>query len=242
LIRTIIWLLGGAKAVLKEALRLNIDIIYFDIIGASEEDCYTPRFLDCKTYEVLDGKSFWVKYGASNGPFDTMIKREFVEREELRFVEGRYCEDGMFAVASMNRAQAVTHCHADVYRHVVRPNSTITRRDSAHMKKMVDDFLYAVTYINGFILREKESGGDKEYIHKLTLRRNSYIFFMQARMIRAKLDKKKRNEILDQLEQMGCYPYESMGYNELKFHLLEPIFWSRALFSLVSEVYKIVGR
>lgn len=219
-------------------------MLFFDSWRGEKDDFYTARYqeINQEDDEVLDGKSYFCKYFPGNGIWSFLIKKEFIEKESLRFIEGHYCEDGMFVIDCISNASKCLYCHTDVYRYVCRKYTTTTLQDKTHILKMIDDFTFAIYYINRYINCEMKKNENKQYIRCLIRRRNSYTFFLQARMIKAKLDKKTRNKIISELKENSCYPYTSIGYRELKFKILERLFQIPAIYSMICSLYKLTVR
>lgn len=231
------------SSLINKAIETDVDMLFFDNWRGAEDDFYTAQYMeiDNQEPEILDGKNYFEKRFPGNSPCLFLIKKEFIERESVRFVEGHYCEDGMFVVNCISKARTCMYCHVDVYRYVCRPNSTITLCNDAHRIKMINDFIYAIEYIHHFVDDAIKNEDGEGYIKNLIRRRNSYIFFLQIRIIKAKLDKSKRHEIMGHLKRMKCYPYTSMGYSEFKFRFLEKLFQRQMVFGMLCVIYKIVN-
>lgn len=85
-------------------------------------------------------------------------------------------------IASTALADRITYRHSDVYRYVKRKNSIVTKNDKQHMLKMIEDFIYAIEYINQFALDTLENENSAEYISKVKERRDSYVFFYKLEL------------------------------------------------------------
>ena len=233
---------GSIKHLLDLAEKNDLDMLYFDAFGVKNETFIEARYLENSCSEVLDGKNYFTRNVPGNGPWLFLIKRSFVELCNLHFEEGHYCEDGMFAVCATNKARRVAYCRTDVYRYVNRPNSTVTRKDAIHQRKVINDFVYAIRYIQEFI--EKESGSDVEgYIQKLIERRDSYSFFLLIRMMRANMNNNERNDVLNSMSQLYLYPNHGLtnDYGR-KLVVFSKILQNKFLYFLVCNIYVILDK
>ena len=57
----------------------------------------------------------------------------------------------MFTLTAISLASRVAKYNIDYYRYVVRENSITTNTSLKHLRKTVDDFAYATSYINDLI-------------------------------------------------------------------------------------------
>ena len=142
----------------------------------------------------------------------------------------------MFLISCIFNAKRVSHCDVDVYRYVDRDDSTISKKSKEHLIKMIDDFAFAIGYINEYYERALKAELSPKFIRRLKSRRNSYIFFMQVRMIKAKLGYKHCKEILKRLKKINCYKYERMNkeeYKGIKITIMWRILNNKIVFSLL---------
>lgn len=231
------------KPLLELAMEKQTDMLYFDFIRADADNLKQARYYELGDHpEVLPGKEYYAKYYPNNGAWLFLIRRAFMVDKQVYFEVGRFAEDGMFSVLSTSKADKVMYCHADVYRNVKRENSIVTRQDDAHLRKMVDDFAYAVEYFTRFVEEEEShpSAISDQYIKHLKERRNQYAFFMMIRMVRSTMSRKERNEVLQRLREKGCYPNGGLpkSYGK-KYVPLSKLFQVPILFDLVCVVYRL---
>lgn len=225
---------------LSLAYQYDLDMLFTAHIPTDREDCYDSTFGEYpQTLHVKTGREFFGTEGVNNSACYYFIKKEFVDTNSIRFVEGRYCEDGLFTLSSIQKAKRVAQCNVDVYRYVSRPNSTVHNYTKEHQAKLVDDFCFAVLYINQMIYEEKETSGDTAFIERLTQRRDSYVFFMQVRMVRHSIANSKVWEYINVLEENGCFPNKGLApHYGWKLVFLSKIFNIRSFYWIIFYLFK----
>lgn len=228
---------NSLSEILDLAVEKQLDMLFFDIKRVNDIDnSYICRYKDLQNFNIVNGKKYFSNNNVNNGPWHFLISRTFIKANNIRFIEGRFCEDGMFLISCIFKARRVAHCDVDIYRYVCRNNSTVSIRDKKHLAKIIDDFLYAIEYINEYYEEAIREDLSQEFIKRLKSRRNSYIFFMQIRMIKAKLGYKHCKQILERLKKINCYKYERMSkeeYSDKRITIMWKILNNELIFGLL---------
>ena len=115
----------------------------------------------------------------------------------------------------------------------MRSNSTTSQKSKEHLIKMVDDFMFVIDYINNYYNKAIKNNYSSKFIQRLESRRNSYIYFMQIRMIKAKVGRRYAKQIIKKLKKIDCYKYKRMSkseYTDFKTTLIWSILNLRFLF------------
>ena len=228
----------------SEAMNSKVDMLFFDHMRVTDEKHIECRYNDSKSRNaILNGKEYFTLYFPNNGPWHYLISKDFINKDDIRFVEGRYCEDGMFTVLCTNKAQRVMYRHTDVYRYVIRENSTVTKKTKEHQRKVIADFYYAIEYIDSIINQEQLSNEKNiEYIRKLTDRKNSYTFFLLLRMLRARFNYRERSDMLCKLKERNFYPAGRLTPDYGKLVMVSVLFKSRFIYDISCFFYSSVNR
>lgn len=224
---------NSIKNILDLSLKNNLDMMFFDISRVESDTEFICRYNEIKKIDVVDGIMYFANNNVNNGPWQYLISKEFIKNNNLRFVEGRYCEDGMFLISCIFKAKRVSYSKVDIYRYVIRANSTITKRNNEHLEKIIEDFVYAIEYINQYYKEAKKKDYPKNFIEQLETRRNSYIFFMQVRMIKSRVGYKNAKKIIKRLRDINCYKYKRLTkkyYPDIIFGIGHKIFNCENLF------------
>lgn len=201
--------------VLEMAERNNLDMACYGM-GRPE---YVKQADVFEGYDIMSGAEYIAKNNYNNGPCWYLIKKEFIKKNNLRFVEGRYGEDGMFTMEALLAAERVQGCNRYCYCYVEQPNSTTTRRNRSHLIKMMDDYLFVYGYMSNLALENKDRVPVAAY-ERLQYRAESYLFFLLARLLRFPNAGSLVDEIIGQMKKQGAYPIrrpEPPCYQGLKY-------------------------
>lgn len=222
--------------IVDEALKRNLQILVYE--SAEEKSSYYPAF---SVERTQTGIEFIEHHNFKNYVWNCVIQRKFLVENNLRFVEGRYCEDIMFNLSAFLAADRMAASNANVYCYIIRPDSTMTKSDSTHLFKMIDDFQFVIDYINSLIIKYKSRMTVGCY-NRCISRRSSFIFFLFWRMMEAKMNKKNIEIVVDKLKKKGLYPYQIMlkeEYQGFKFTFFHYITNHILLYITSCFLYKI---
>jgi len=222
---------------LEEAeIEEDLDMLFFNIRVTDREDEFEslPQY-DSKSSKVYDGITYFSENILNNSPCHFFIRKKFIEENNLKFVEGRYLEDGLFLVDCIIKAKKVKFCNVDVYRYVHRPGSTTRNKSLSHKIKMIQDFYLAVEHLNNIYIKSQKENLPKNFLTRLETRRDSYTFFMQIRMIKARVGYKFAKQVIEKLENINCYKYKRFrgDYHGLKLTILWYLLNRKWLFILL---------
>lgn len=230
--------------VVEEALKLNLEILTYNFYSGDVETIKQTAYHSTYQIEKIQtGIQFIEQHNYFNYAWNYLLLRSFLLDNNLKFVEGKFCEDGMFTMQSFLCAQKVAALDAYVYCYVIRPNSTMTRTDLSHQLKMIEDYQYVIFFLTDLIT---------VYQSKMTLgcynrcisRRNSYIFFLLIRLLKAKLKGDKITSVLNRLQRKGVYPYKFVldtEYGDWRYTLIHRIINNKYLYKTTCFLYRILN-
>lgn len=188
-------------SVLQMAERNNLDMACYGM-GRPEE---IKPAVDFREYDIMGGADYIAKNNYNNGPCWYLIKKEFILKNNLRFVEGRYGEDGMFTMKALLMAERVQRCNRLCYCYVAQPNSTTTSRNRNHLLKMMDDYLFVYGYMRNLAEENKDRVPAAAY-ERLKYRSETYLFFLLARLLRFPNAGSLIDEVIGKMKKQGAYP------------------------------------
>ena len=167
-----------------------------------------PRFDWDATPEVVTGVQLIASGWYTRGVWVYLFDRVFVERNALRFEEQRFVEDVLFTATALTAAERVSRIPADIYRYVRRPGSIMWRRESAHARKMIEDYEHAVFALQDLRVCASNSGvTEPAYHERLGLDQESYLFFLVLRLVRSDLPLRPMlSGVLRRVRSIGVYP------------------------------------
>lgn len=215
--------------------RCSLDALafgYTEVDDKSRALREAPRFDWDATPEIVTGVQF-----IASGPYlgwvwHYMFDRAFVERNALRFEEQRFLEDVPFAANALTAAERVSHISADVYRYVRRPESIMQRRESAHARKMIEDYEHVVFALRDLRVRASNSGvTEPKYHERLRLSQETLLFFLVLRLVRSDLPLRPMlSEVLRRVRSIGVYPLTRFPGRDFPG-------WYRALTVIVNHTF-----
>jgi hypothetical protein len=168
-----------------------------------------PRFDWDATPEVVTGVQLIASGPYTHEVWGYLFDRAFVERNALRFEEQRWSlEDVLFTATALTAAKRVSRISADIYRYVHRPGSTMRRRESAHARKMIEDYEHVVFALQDLRVHASNSGvTDPAYHERLRLGQETFLFFLVLRLVRSDLPLRPTlSGVLRRVRSIGVYP------------------------------------
>ena len=208
--------------VLRMAVNNSLDIACYGmkrIVAIKEQEEPNEPFVE---QEILNGGDYIAKYEYNNGPWWYLIKTDFIRQNSLRFVEGKYGEDGMFTMQALLAANRVQSCNQVCYCYVEQPNSTTTNKGTNHLVKIMDDYLYVSIYMRGLAEEYKDRIPCAAY-ERLIYRSESYLFFLLARLLRFPHAKGLIDETVNRMKEAGAYPIRRPNpkyYRSIKYPIV----------------------
>lgn len=227
------------QSIVNKAINNKLEMLFFNINIISNDTnwlCYPESEYNCK---IMSGIDFFTLMNVNNGPWGYLISKKFLDENNIRFIEGKFCEDGMFLIDCIFVAKKVLLLEKHIYNYVRREQSTTTKKDNEHKLKMIYDYLFAVKHLDEYYKKAANKGYDKKFLEKLEDRRNSYIFFMQGRILKTDIKIKEINSILGELKKIKCFKYKRISkkyYKGIKITMLHNIFNNEILFLLLNKV------
>jgi len=82
--------------------------------------------------------------------YTSLYKRSFLKEKEIKFKNYRIGEDFLFASTVLLNNPQIKSTSCNVYRYVIHPNTASTGRNTAHVRKCVEDHLA----VNGELLKQ----------------------------------------------------------------------------------------
>lgn len=232
------------RKVIELAKRMQLQVLTFNSIGGVyDENIYVSKSSEISKNvdmieDVVNGNDYIASHNYNNGPWYYVVNREFLLNSKVRFVEGRYCEDGMFTMELFLKTDRMSHVPVNGYYYLINSNGTTNNRNVEHERKMIDDFVFAIKYITELIRDNKSRMSDESEL-RCTCRRNSYSFFLLWRMLR--FGSENVMEVIRQLKAIDAYPILALGedYTGKKYKVILPIMNKPFLWNALCKVKHI---
>lgn len=160
-----------------------LDMISFGIIGGYPDRVEIKNTGTGRCIWLGNGYDYIASHNYNNSPCYYWLKRSFVSKFELKFEEGKLCEDGMFTMTAILNSRQIANIDSSVYFYAVRPNSTTTSHIPENRKKIADGFIYAINYFHNTLI-VKGVQMNRACKNRITTRRDSYVFFLLIRLLK----------------------------------------------------------
>ncbi|GGD40799.1 glycosyltransferase [Muriicola marianensis] len=194
-----------------------------------------------KNEEIIDGDTYISKYKFKNEIWWYLVQKDFLIRNDLRFIEGRWMEDAILTAQILLKAKRILKTNLDVHRHVRVPFSAMTNRETKHYLKVIHDNVHAVSVYHTEILGNLARSCSAETIERLKIRQESLSFFLIIRALRSKMSYDEIISILNRLKAYDAYPlrnFISEDYPALSYKILVPVINNKYLLRLVFYGYR----
>lgn len=143
----------------------------------------------------------------------------------------------MFTTKLFSVAKETVFTNFDVYRYYRNPNSTTTSSNILHRRKVCEDFLYAIQYLDK-LYKKNEANSSLDFLNVLRQRVFSYIFFLQVRML-GTFQIKEARVVLQTLKKEKLYPYKWDTYTGFRYKVLNRLFQVKPIYLIMIETFRI---
>jgi glycosyltransferase involved in cell wall biosynthesis len=240
------------KSLIHYVEQSKLEILTFSSLST------TNSRLTRSTTENNKNKSLKVETGIEyigNMPYKNeiwwfLIRRDFLLKTGIEFVEGRWMEDAIFTARLFLKSSRMAHVNIDVHRHVVTPNSAMTSKEDKQYLRVIRDNANAAIEFESLIKGIDETNlGYENCVKRLTARRQSFVFFMMVRMLQSSIKLKEIRSIISQLQNVTAYPLNSflgIDYNKSIYKILVVIFNKKyayyLLFLVVNPIFRLKNK
>lgn len=228
---------NSIKTVLEKAIEMDVDMLTYDMASQYEE-------VECgeSISKIVTGPEYISNNNYNNGPCWYIVKKNSIG--DLRFVEGRFGEDGMFTMELLMKIKRVAHMNRHCYYYIRRQGSTTTRKDESHMRKMISDYLFVYHYMQQLIKQYRESLSASA-VRRCEQRSETYLFFLLVRLLRFPDGAPLIKKTIREMRELGIYPVKKLNkvnYPGLKFNIIYYIINRPYLLISVNWIYGLLKR
>ena len=193
--------------------------------------------------DILNGCDFIAHHNFQNEVWWYLTKRDYVEKAELTFPEGRMLEDVAFTAKLLILAKKISYIPFKIHCYFRHSESILSISESTHYQKLIDDYEKAVyDYEKVIPLVENCS---ESAINRVKTRQQSLVFFMIIRFFKSKGSYTKLHKSLKRLEEINAYPlYQFIGkdYNSFQLKLMTFIFNHKILLRFSFHTFRLLKR
>lgn len=240
--------MGIALSKVKEN---DLDILSCNSTDVSQNE-YLPETnsdldkLEHTSLSITDGIEYVAKYKFRNEIWRNIIRREFMDEHNLRFIEGRWLEDAPLVAELLCAAKRVAHLDIDLHRYRIVPTSAMHNKDPEHYRKLIYDIGHAAYFYGDLI--EKLSPKHPFYDdckRRLTARQQSFVFFVLIRLMKSDVEIDKIAPMLEKFEKIGAYPlhqFIGMDYHGFSYSFMVFILNRKTLIAPFTRVFRMFYR
>ncbi len=164
---------GACKELYETAERDNTDILYFNMSFLNGEESYLKRrpaeYADYN--ELMGGRELFCRLQADNTPkvevWRQFFKRDFLEKNYIRFFEGMIHEDFSFSFECAMSAERVRNINKNYYVYRQRENSIVHKQRGKSAYSIFVALSNIFTYWKTHVFSEEENKQVGQYFTKL---------------------------------------------------------------------------
>jgi len=228
------------KLCIDTAISLNVDVLTYGIVVCKESQVGKLDFqYNTKVSNVITGVEY-LSYNFNNGAWQYLIKRDFLS--DLRFIEGRFAEDGMFTMELFMKCHSMVRVEQPCYYYIQREGSITKSQDESHLRKMISDYLFAYNYLQDLISKNTAILTCDALLN-CRERSESYLFFLLVRFMRCPFATGYIKSVITELKENKIYPINRLNpvnYPGLRFTISTIIVNKPTLLLTFNLFYSII--
>jgi len=227
------------KTLIETAIESKPEILTFNSLGTSSLALNKSSTNDFKLLNIrsLKGMNYIAQHNFSNEIWWYIIDRQFLNKTNLKFIEGRWMEDAIFTAQLFVIAKRIINLPLDVHRHVKVKGSAMSNKEPNHYLKIINDNANAAVVYNSIIeTLEQDPLKNERGIKRLKSRQQSFVFFMMIRMLKSTFNKQDVIPLLDKMRSVNAYKLNAFlgeDYNSFKYYFLSKIFSNKHLYHYI---------
>jgi len=246
-IGTYILFVDSDDYILKNTLKLittlaqqnELDILEFAAEGVSEtkQTVYTSK--NSTKNKVITGEQYLANIQYMSSACNKLYKREFLNNNQLRFMEGVYIEDIEFNTRAVFKAKRIQAIDTTIAHFLQREGSITRTKNFDKTKKMIYDIhkvLSSIDHFNETVITSKSVA----YL-SVKKRTCALVVTMLLRVLIGIKDYNIKKDIFNKLKEQNLYPipYKTGNAKKNQFRRFAN---QNLLFSMVCKLYCIKNR
>ncbi|MAX69777.1 MAG: hypothetical protein CMC76_01555 [Flavobacteriaceae bacterium] len=228
------YLVGNVLGQLVETAKNNdLDILTFESKSTKstfEDSTFSKKLYLRKKHNGLD---YIANHKVKNEVWWYLIKKDFLLKTNIKFIEGRWMEDAIFTIQLFLKASKIAHLPFKIHRHYLSKNSAMTNRNSSHYIKVIDDNRNAAVVFESIINDVENQSSNFRTIERLKVKQQSFVFFMMIRMLKSKMKLSEIKKVIQDLSNTSAYPLDKFpgkDYEGLQYVILAKFLSNQHMF------------
>ncbi len=175
--------------------------------------------------EVFNGVNYVAKNGFKDAIWWYIIRREFLQKTQLKFNEQFWAEDALFNSKILYQAERLSVLNTLIHKYVQVSSSIMHAKDDFKYNKLTYSFLNLVKELSLIINYFETSKIDAGLILYYKKKRDNLSFFLLGRSFKSNLNLSDLKKIIVTLKKSQAYPIKYFEEkNKLKYRLILSIF------------------
>ncbi|MDH6305590.1 glycosyltransferase involved in cell wall biosynthesis [Parabacteroides sp. PH5-13] len=202
------------KFLLEQMEEFNLDVLQFGYEinkTGNVREAFLPNSVELFNSKKFIERCFFTPYAVTK-----IINTNFLIRENIYFVEGKFMEDDYFSTELFLKASRIGRTDLCVYNYYRNANSITRTRNLSHECKIIEDLFFSITQHFQLYKYAKRKEYSENALANLQERREAIVFFTLIRMLRAGISFDK---IIDKLDAIGFNKFEIFPRNYYGSHL-----------------------
>jgi glycosyltransferase involved in cell wall biosynthesis len=235
------------KRIIEQAENNNLDILTFATKRTTNSSLFNSatKQMELELSPILNGENYIANNNYHNEVWWYIIKRAYLKKSTISFIEGRWMEDAILTAKLFLKANTIAHLPIDAHRHLIIEGSAMTNREPSHYLKVIDDNRNAALVFESMIQNLLKSNANPKCIKRLRTRQQSFIFFLMVRMLKSTISFKQVKNTISEISYTNAYPLNAFPGNDYtgkRYALLTRLFNSKQvfyiMFSLFNPIFK----
>jgi glycosyltransferase involved in cell wall biosynthesis len=194
---------------LDNALIRNLDVLCFKSTDTTERNLFLSENPD--RYKIDDqiytGIEFIANSSIRFAVWWFIAKKEFLLSNNMRFIEGIFFEDVIYALELFVAAERVSSTTLDVYRYYQNPTSIMHSKEEVHTNKIIQGYKYAINKMDEVINKLALETSNDKCIENIKYWQHYFIFLLLAKLItRSSIRFKAFRDHFNELKKNNMYP------------------------------------
>ncbi len=213
----------------------DLEVLTFLSKGTAHTDLYatTTQIEEGLKVSIMNGTNYIANCGYKNEVWWYIIKKDHLDKINLRFIEGRWMEDAVFTANLLIKTSKIAHLPIDAHRHVKVVGSAMTSKAPKHYLNVIYDNANAALLFKPLIEGIPNNEENKACIERLKMRQQSFVFFLMVRILKSTIKLKEVKKIIANMSNINAYPLHSFlgkDYNGFIYTLLVKLFNIKAMY------------
>lgn len=233
--------------VLERAISAKVDILAFEasVTSDSHEAIVEQKKETPEPTGLMRGIDFFIKY--PNHRVEVwwyLIRNSFRKENAIQFGNRGFNEDVLFTLKAFIHAQRVVYYPISVYRYFQSPHSVMRDTNKEKKARMIFNFHSMIVDISNYLndLSQKSKDEYQEVLQNLKKRRDTFLFFLILKMVRAEMNTSQMQQNISMLRTVGAYPIKNKIFNgsySMKYAVLNYVVNREYLLYSAANAYRL---